>query len=112
MIVSEKGSYARAMSTSMGTWPGAMSHGDKTVWDSWGKNATFKTVRFWKYVGPIRRGPDLIAQKSSKRSAKAQVGLRKQSKVNIKRKEDSKWCFKTVTDCADGLAAKWSKVFK
>ena len=46
-----KGSYARAMSTSMGQWPGARSHGDKTVWDPWGRDDAFAKVKFWKYVG-------------------------------------------------------------
>ncbi len=44
------GTYARAMSTSMGSWPGAKSNGDKTVRDPWG-NEDFKQVKFWKYVG-------------------------------------------------------------
>lgn len=42
--------YPLAMSTSMGTWPGAKSRGDKTVADPW-PAAQFKNVRFWKYVG-------------------------------------------------------------
>ena len=49
--VSSTGSYALAMSTSMGQWPGAKSHGDKTVWDPWGNDADFNKVNFWKYVG-------------------------------------------------------------
>ncbi len=39
--------FPRAMSTSIGTWPGAMSKGDKTVWDPWGNDTTFAEVRFW-----------------------------------------------------------------
>ena len=49
--VSSTGSYATVMSTSMGHWPGAKSHGDKTAWDPWGNDADFKKVRFWKYLG-------------------------------------------------------------
>ena len=48
--VSSTGSYAPAMSTSMGQWPGAKSYGDKTVWDPWGNDADFKKVRFWRYA--------------------------------------------------------------
>lgn len=44
------GVYALAMSTSMGGWPGAVSNGDKTVFDPWGAKK-FKKVRFWMYVG-------------------------------------------------------------
>ena len=39
--------YPRALSTSSGSWPGAMSKGDKTVWDPWGTDKTFAAVRFW-----------------------------------------------------------------
>ena len=39
--------YPRCMSTSIGSWPGAMSKGDKTVWDPWAKDDVFKTVKFW-----------------------------------------------------------------
>jgi hypothetical protein len=41
------GKYPPAMSTSMGSWPGAMSKGDKTVWDPWANDATFQKVKFW-----------------------------------------------------------------
>ena len=50
-LASPHGIYARAMSTSMGSWPGAKSNGDKTVFDPWGP-VKFKNVKFWKYVGP------------------------------------------------------------
>jgi hypothetical protein len=43
------GIYPLAMSTSMGSWPGAKNNGDKTVIDPWPN--TFSSVRFWKYVG-------------------------------------------------------------
>ena len=42
-----EGSYPLAMSTSLGKWPGAMSDGDKTVWDPWGSDAAFAGVGFW-----------------------------------------------------------------
>ena len=45
--VARKGLYPLAMSTSNGDWPGAMSKGDKTVWDPWGKDP-FK-VKFWHH---------------------------------------------------------------
>lgn len=45
--VRETGLFPRAMSTSIGSWPGAMSKGDKTVWDPWGNDDKFSTVKFW-----------------------------------------------------------------
>jgi hypothetical protein len=42
--------YPRCLSTSNGSWPGAKSDGDKTVWDPWGKDAKFNLVRFWSPV--------------------------------------------------------------
>lgn len=44
------GTYALALSTSMGSWPGAISNGDKTVFDPWGAKK-FKGVKFWMYIG-------------------------------------------------------------
>lgn len=41
------GSYPRALSTSMGSWPGAKSKGDKTVWDPWASDDVFADVDFW-----------------------------------------------------------------
>jgi hypothetical protein len=43
--------YPRCMSTSIGSWPGAMSKGDKTVWDPWANDPVFKTVGFWTPKG-------------------------------------------------------------
>lgn len=40
-------SYPPAMSTSLGSWPGALSRGDKTVWDPWANDARFAEVRYW-----------------------------------------------------------------
>lgn len=42
----ESGSYPRAMSTSLGPWPGAMSDDDKTVRDPWSA-ADWHAVTFW-----------------------------------------------------------------
>jgi len=40
--------YPRALSTSQSReWPGAMSKGDKTVWDPWGRDDAFEKVSFW-----------------------------------------------------------------
>jgi hypothetical protein len=41
------GIYPRALSTSIGTWPGAMSKGDKTVWDPWANDDVFTGVKYW-----------------------------------------------------------------
>jgi hypothetical protein len=41
------GKYPPCMSTSNGSWPGAMSKGDKTVWDPWADSNVFKKVSFW-----------------------------------------------------------------
>lgn len=45
--VASKGLYPRALSTSIGSWPGAISDGEKTVWDPWGNDEAFKKVAFW-----------------------------------------------------------------
>jgi hypothetical protein len=45
------GRYPRALSTSKGPWPGAMSKGDKTVWDPWASDDTFEDVTFWVSKG-------------------------------------------------------------
>ena len=41
------GKYPTCMSTSIGSWPGAMSKGDKTVWDPWANDALFAKLKFW-----------------------------------------------------------------
>lgn len=41
------GQFPRALSTSIGSWPGAMSKGDKTVWDPWANDTKFAEVTFW-----------------------------------------------------------------
>jgi len=47
LILPATGIYPRCMSTSQGSWPGAMSRGDKTVWDPWGSDDAFDDVKFW-----------------------------------------------------------------
>jgi hypothetical protein len=48
LTLKSTGAYARCMSTSISKkWPGAMSKGDKTVWDPWGKDEAFEDVLFW-----------------------------------------------------------------
>lgn len=47
LTLSSHGKYPPAMSTSLGAWPGAMSDGDKTVWDAFGKDEAFAKVKFW-----------------------------------------------------------------
>ncbi len=49
VLVKSTGFYARAISTSMGSWVGAKSRGDKTIYDPW--RDKFNGVRFWKYLG-------------------------------------------------------------
>jgi len=44
------GMFPRALSTSNGAWPGAMSKGDKTVWDPWASDDIFEDVKFWTKV--------------------------------------------------------------
>ena len=49
ILTQRKGNYALALSTSLGSWPGAMSNGDKTVRDPWGKDEIFAEVKFWRF---------------------------------------------------------------
>jgi hypothetical protein len=46
-ILRSHGIYPRALSTSNGSWPGAKSNGDKTVWDPWAKDEIFGDIKFW-----------------------------------------------------------------
>jgi len=48
-----KALYPRCLSTSLGSWPGALSCGDKTVWDPWGNDEKFKLVSFWTPKWPL-----------------------------------------------------------
>ncbi len=45
--VRQGASYPLALSASMGSWAGAKSKGDKTVWDPWANDTKFKDVGFW-----------------------------------------------------------------
>lgn len=47
LVMPATGKYPRCLSTSSGSWPGALSKGDKTVWDPWGSDANFAAVKFW-----------------------------------------------------------------
>ncbi len=55
LMMDAKGFYPSALSTSMGPWPGAMSRGDKTVWDPW--PSAWDDVRFWVNVEDEERHP-------------------------------------------------------
>lgn len=46
-MVRTAGNYPRAMSTSSGNWPGEKSNGEKTVWDSWGRDSRYKTIEYY-----------------------------------------------------------------
>ena len=111
------GNYALAMSTSMGSWPGAKSNGDKTVIDAWGA-VKFRPVRFWKYVGPTNKGVSLLTPKRLvKTTAGAKTGQKqkrqvKKLRVKVKLKEKTRWSFKTLTDCFNPMTRKWQKVFQ
>ncbi|MEY2839277.1 MAG: hypothetical protein RJB60_1576 [Pseudomonadota bacterium] len=45
-VMRSHGVYARAMSRSLGNWPGAKSDGDKTIWDPWA-GPKFDKVKLW-----------------------------------------------------------------
>jgi hypothetical protein len=47
IVARSHGNYPLAMSTSLGSWVGAMSDGTKTVWDPWANDQKFAEVRFW-----------------------------------------------------------------
>ncbi|HUB30836.1 MAG TPA: hypothetical protein VL967_14110 [Terracidiphilus sp.] len=47
LMLRSHGMYPRALSTSSGSWPGARSKGDKTVWDPWADDDLFENVTFW-----------------------------------------------------------------
>jgi hypothetical protein len=46
------GLLPRCLSRSMGTWPGAVSKGDKNVFDPFGNEAAFRQVKFWTMDKP------------------------------------------------------------
>jgi hypothetical protein len=47
LVMRTHGKYPPCMSTSLGSWPEAMSRGDKTVWDPWANDEKFAKVKFW-----------------------------------------------------------------
>lgn len=55
MMAANHGQYPRACSSSLGGWPGAVSEGDKTVFDSWGSATNYVGVRYWSAppLGPV-----------------------------------------------------------
>ncbi len=59
--VVSKGLYPLALSTSIGSWPGAKSKGEKTVWDPWGKDTAFELVQFWAPAKAASGKPDVSA---------------------------------------------------
>lgn len=65
----EDGSYPLALSTSNGSWPGAMSCGDKTVWDPWGKDQNFSLVKFWTRKTDASVKANVAAMVTSRRYA-------------------------------------------
>lgn len=45
------GDYPRCMSRAMGSWPGGVSNGDKTVFDPFGNDKKFALVKYWTPKG-------------------------------------------------------------
>ena len=113
VLMPENGSFARSMSTSQGSWAGAMSKGDRTVWDSWGDDDKFATVKFWKYVGANDGGLNLFT--TNKTSTKFLVSKYKRKiKLQIKSKaiKNHRWRIRTITDVYYTLNMKWQRAFK
>ena len=52
LVMGTHGMLPRALSRSMGSWPGATSDGDKSVYDPWGNDAAFQQVKFWTMDKP------------------------------------------------------------
>jgi hypothetical protein len=61
-IAGDHGQYPRACSSSLGGWPGAVSDGDKTVFDSWGSVAGYAGVKYWSApaLTPVAQNLPLI----------------------------------------------------
>ncbi len=47
MTAADHGRFPRSCSTAMGGWPGAISKGEKTVFDSWGSAKGYEGVKYW-----------------------------------------------------------------
>jgi hypothetical protein len=52
MKMPSHGDYPRCMSRSMGSWPGGTSNGTLTVFDPWGNDEVFATVKYWTMNKP------------------------------------------------------------
>lgn len=103
------GEFALAMSTSKGTWPGAKSNGDKTVFDAWGE-AKFKSVRFWKYVGPKTDAITLATPKRRIKKKSLGIKLRTSFKLKAKATEKMKWRINSFTRCVHAMSRKWQRI--
>lgn len=94
VLARETGSYARAMSTSLGSYPGAISCGDKTVRDPWSEMG-FKRVKFWRYIGGTPRH-NAILQKTTRWSERnkgnSRTGL---THTSTKSSADLRWYLET-----------------
>lgn len=69
LTLATRGNYAPAMSTSLGSWPGAKSKGTKTIWDPWANDAKFNEVTFWKL--DISAAPAALLSKPTSNQHKA-----------------------------------------
>jgi len=47
MVAAFHGKHPRACSNSSGGWPGGISNGDKSVYDSWGSDKNYALVTYW-----------------------------------------------------------------
>ena len=50
-----KGDFPKSCSTAAGSWPGAVSNGDKSVFDAWGSSSNYVGVTYW--VAPVPAQP-------------------------------------------------------
>jgi hypothetical protein len=66
MTAADHGRYPRSCSTAMGGWPGAISKGEKTVFDSWGSAKGYEGVKYWtphlrfRWTDPALQMPEEI----------------------------------------------------
>jgi hypothetical protein len=52
LVMGAHGMLPRALSRSMGSWPGAVSDGEKSVYDPWANDVAFAQVKFWTMDKP------------------------------------------------------------
>jgi hypothetical protein len=52
LVMGPHGMLPRALSRSMGAWPGAVSDGEKSVYDPWANEVAFAQVKFWTMDKP------------------------------------------------------------